>query len=49
MTDGETVLEAALNDRADAIATHNARGFAPARALGIEIAAPGEILGRLIQ
>ena len=47
--DDEMVLEAALNGRADAIVTHNARDFAPARALGIAIARPGEILGRLIQ
>ena len=47
--DDEMVLEAALNGRADAIVTHNARDFAPARALGLEIAAPGDILGRLAE
>ena len=41
------VLEAALNGRAGAIVTHNARDFAAARALGREIAAPGEIPRRL--
>jgi len=43
----EMVLEAALNGRADAIATHNVRDFLPARELGIVIAKPGELLRRL--
>ena len=47
--DDEMVVEAALNGRADAIVTHNARDFAPAGVLGIEIAAPGEIVRRLTQ
>lgn len=45
--DDEMVLEAALNGRADAIVTHNVRDFASTQPLGIEIAAPGDILGRL--
>ena len=45
--DDEMVLEAALNGGAHAIVTHNVRDFIPAPALGIEIAAPGDILGRL--
>ncbi len=47
--DDEMVVEAALNGRADAIVTHNVRDFAPVRALGLEIAAPGDILRRLAQ
>ena len=45
--DDEMVLEVALNGRADAIVTHNVRDFASARPLGVEIAAPGDILRRL--
>ena len=45
--DDEMVLEAAVNGRADAIVTHNVRDFAAARPLGVEIAAPGDILKRL--
>ncbi|MDE0176684.1 MAG: hypothetical protein OYH76_22990 [Defluviicoccus sp.] len=47
--DDEMVLEVALNGRADAIVTRNARDFAPAGVFGIEIAAPGEIVRRLAQ
>ncbi len=43
--DDEMVMEAALNG--DAIVTHNVTDFMAAPALGIEIAAPGDILGRL--
>lgn len=45
--DDEMVLEAALNRRADAIVTHNVRDFAPIQGSGLEIATPGEIVGRL--
>ena len=45
----EMVLEVALNERADAIVTHNVRDFGPAYALGVEIATPGAIVGRLIR
>ena len=45
--DDEMVLEVALNAPTDAIVTHNVRDFAPARAMGVEIAVPGEIIGRL--
>lgn len=45
--DDEMVLEVALNAPADAIVTHNVRDFAPARALGVMIANPGEMIGRL--
>ena len=45
--DDEMVLEAALNGRADAIVTHNVRDFAPIQGSGLEIATPGEIVGRL--
>lgn len=45
----DMVLEAALNGRADAIVTYNVRDFGPARTLGIEIAMPSNIVGRLIE
>lgn len=45
----EIVIEAASNGRADAIVTHNVRDFAPAQTLGVDIAAPAEILRRLRQ
>ena len=45
----EMVLEVAANGGANAIVTHNVKDFEPARSLGIEIATPGEILGRLRQ
>ena len=45
----EIVVEAAGNGRADAIATHNVKDFAPAQTLGIDIATPAEILRRLRQ
>ena len=45
--DDEMVLEVALNGEADFIVTHNARDFEPARALGIEVAAPREIVRSL--
>ena len=45
--DDEMVLEVALNAPTDAIVTHNVRDFAPARATGVTIAIPGEIIGRL--
>ena len=47
--DDEMVLEAAVNGQADAIVTRNAKDFSSVGAFGIEIAAPGEILGRLVQ
>lgn len=43
----EMVLEAALNGRADAIVTHNVKDFRPALDLGVAIATPRTILGRL--
>ena len=43
----EMVVEVAGNGGADAIVTHNVKDFEPARRLGIEIATPGEIVGRL--
>ena len=45
--DDEMVLEAALNGRADAIVTHNVRDFRTIHDLGLEIAAPGNIVRRL--
>ena len=45
--DDEMVIEVALNAPTDAIVTHNVRDFAPARALGVMIANPGEMIGRL--
>ena len=42
----EMVLEVAGNGGADAIVTHNVKDFEPARKLGIEVATPGEIVGR---
>lgn len=45
----EIVVEAAGNGRADAIATHNVKDFAPTQTLGIDIATPAEILRRLRQ
>ena len=45
--DDEMVLEVALNGEADFIVTHNARDFEPARALGIAVTTPGEIIGSL--
>ena len=45
--DDEMVLEAALNGRADAIVIHNTRDFVAARGLGLRIASPGDIVGRL--
>ena len=44
--DDEMVIEVALNAPTDAIVTHNVRDFAPARALGVMIANPGEMIGR---
>ena len=46
--DDEMVLEAALNGRADAIVTHNLRDFESIHVLGLEVAAPGDIVRRLI-
>ena len=43
------VLEVASNGGADAIVTHNVKDFEPARNLGVEVATPGEIVGRLKQ
>lgn len=43
----ELVLEVASNGDADYIVTHNLRDFAPARTLGIAVATPREVLGRL--
>lgn len=43
----EMVLEAALNGQSEAIVTHNARDFHPARELDIGIAIPAEIVRRL--
>ena len=45
----EMVLEVAANGGANAIVTHNVKDFEPARSLGIEVATPGEIVGRLKQ
>lgn len=45
--DDEMVLEAALNGRADAIVTHNVRDFVSIQDLGLEIATPGNIVGRI--
>jgi len=42
----EMVLEAALNGHADALVTHNARDFLPAREWGIAVMTPGELLRR---
>ena len=41
------MLEVASNGDADFIVTHNVRDFEPARTLGIQIATPSEILGRV--
>ncbi len=41
------MLEVASNGDADFIVTHNVRDFEPARTLGIQIATPSKILGRL--
>ena len=46
--DDEMVLEAALNGQAEAIVTHNIRDFEAIQELGIEVASPGQIVGRLI-
>lgn len=43
----EMVLEAALNGNADAIVTHNAKDFEPARKLGVTVATPSDIVRRL--
>lgn len=40
-------LVEALNGEADFIVTHNARDFEPARALGIEVTTPSEIVRSL--
>ena len=45
----EMVLEVAANGGANAIVIHNVKDFEPARSLGIEVATPGEIVGRLKQ
>ena len=41
------VLETALNGRADALVTLNARDFRPATALGIDVLSPGAFLQTL--
>ena len=46
--DDEMVLEVALNGQAEAIVTHNIRDFEAIQELGIEVATPGQIVGRLI-
>ena len=46
--DDEMVLEAALNGQAEAIVTHNIRDFEAIQVLGIKVATPGQIVGRLI-
>ena len=46
---GEIVIEAVSNGRADAIVTHNVKDFVPAQTLGIDIATPAETLRRLRQ
>ena len=43
----EMVLETAINGRADAIVTFNARHFGPAARFGIEVIRPDEALRRL--
>ena len=45
--DDEMVLDVALNGNAKAIVTHNIRDFLPALKVGMTIATPGEIVGRL--
>lgn len=43
----EMVLEAALNGDAEAIVTHNVKDFGPALELGMTVATPGGIMGKL--
>jgi predicted nucleic acid-binding protein len=45
--DDDMVLEAAVNGRAEAIATFNARDFAVAHEFGIALLTPNTILGRI--
>ena len=40
----EMVLEAAINGRADVIATFNVRDFAPAARFGVSVRLPGDVL-----
>lgn len=43
----QMALEVVLNGKAGAIVTHNPGDFHPARGLGVTIATPAEIIGRL--
>ena len=43
----ETILEAAVNGRADAIVTYNLKHFAPAVRFGVRVARPGDILRKI--
>ena len=45
--DDEMLLGAALNGNAKALVTHNIRDFLPALKMGMAIATPGEVVGRL--
>jgi putative PIN family toxin of toxin-antitoxin system len=49
-SDDETVLDAAINGRADALVTHNIADFVqPARRFGLTVIPPGDLLKRMRQ